>query len=92
MDQKDIEVNLIEVLKTIQTDSGYEEISIDGSTVPFADLEGFDSKVGPYCIGLLQKATGITIPDGKNIFVAKDGKSRLSVSQAAAEVSKLAGR
>lgn len=92
MVQKDIEARLIEVLKTIQSDSGYEEIPIDGSTVPFADLEGFDSKVGPYCIGLLQKATGITVPDGTNIFVAKDGRRRLSVSQAAAEVSKLAGR
>lgn len=92
MDQKDIEAKLIEVLKAIQSDSGYEEIPIDGSTVPFADLEGFDSKVGPYCIGLLQKATSITIPDGKNIFVAKDGRRRLSVSQAAAEVSKFAGK
>lgn len=91
MDQKDIEAKLIELLRTIQSESGYEEVPIDGSTVPFADLEGFDSKVGPYCIGLLQKATGITVPDGKNIFVAKDGRRRLSVSQAAADVSKLAG-
>lgn len=92
MDPGNVEAKLVEVLKSIQSDSGYEDVPIDGSTVPFADLEGFDSKVGPVCIGLLQKATGIKIPDGKNIFVAKDGKRRLSVREAAAEVSKLGGK
>jgi hypothetical protein len=92
MDPGTVEAHLIEVLKTIQSDSGYEEVSIDGSTVPFADLAGFDSKVGPYCIGLLQKITEIKIPDNKNIFISKDGKRRLSVREAAVEVSKLAGK
>lgn len=92
MDPGNIEAKLVEVLKGIQSDSGYEDVPINGSTVPFTDLQGFDSKVGPFCIGLLQRATGIKIPEGKNVFLAKDGKRRLSVREAAAEVAKLAGK
>ena len=90
MDAAFVRAKLIEVIETIQQDSGYDHVPIMGSTVPANDLSGFDSKIWPTAIGQLSKAAGVTIPYSKNIFVSSDGRQRLSIDQIVVEVCKLA--
>lgn len=90
MDPATVKTRLIEVLQSIQTDSGYPPVPIDGATCPLSDLEGFDSKMVPVAIAELSDATGISIPNEKNVFAAKNGRERFTVDQIVQEVCKLA--
>jgi hypothetical protein len=92
MDAAFVKAKLIEVIETIQRDSGYNHVPITGLTIPASDLPGFDSKIWPTAIGQLSKAIGITIPSNKNIFVAFNGRQRLSIDQIVGGVCKLAER
>lgn len=85
-----VKARLIEVLESIQHDSGYAGELITGSTCPLDDLEGFDTKISPVAIELLAQATGIPISNRNNIFVTSDGRQRLTIDQIAVGVSKLA--
>lgn len=89
MDEALVRDQLIEVLQTIQRESGYGEVPISRDTCPLNDLENFDSKIAPVATTLLATATGIPIPNRKNIFVSKGGRQRLSIDQIAEEVCKL---
>ncbi|MBE9095047.1 hypothetical protein [Tychonema sp. LEGE 07203] len=86
MNPKDVEVKLVEVLQEIQSDSGYDGSGIMRTTCPVNDLEGFDSKIWPVAIGMLASALNVNIPNNKNIFLSKDGKRRLTISESAAIV------
>lgn len=77
---------LIEVLRGIQSDSGFEDGVVTGSTCPLRDLEGFDSLVWPYSIGELADELGEEIPNDVNIFVSKDGRRKLTVEETARAV------
>jgi len=89
MDEGLIRDQLVGVLQTIQRESGYGEVPISRNTCPLDDLENFDSKIAPVAITLLTAATGIPIPNRKNIFVSKDGRQRLTIDQIVEEVCKL---
>jgi len=90
VDEALIRDQLVDVLQTIQRESGYGEIPISCDTCPLDDLEKFDTKIAPVAITLLAKATGIPIPNRKNIFVSKDGRQRLTIDQIVHGVCKLA--
>src|SRR5947209_1753205 len=90
MDEERVRVQLVEVLQTIQRESGYGEVSLAGDTCPLDDLEGFDSKIAPVAITLLTQATGISIPNRKNIFVGRDGRQHLTVDQIVHDVCNVA--
>jgi hypothetical protein len=81
---------LIEVLQEIQRNSGYECEGIVADTCPLQDLEGFDSKLWPVAIGMLEKNLGVKIPKKTNIYVSEDGTERLTIKQTAAVVCKIA--
>lgn len=89
MDETLVRDQLIDVLQTIQRESGYGEVQIGRNTCPLDDLEKFDTKIAPVAITLLANATGIPIPNRKNIFVSKDGRQRLTIDQIVEEVCKL---
>lgn len=81
MDPASVRATLTKVLETIQRDSGFSAVSITGSTCPAGDLEGFDSKIWPLAISQVATALGVSIPPQRNIFLASDGKRRLSVDE-----------
>jgi hypothetical protein len=89
MDTGSVRDALIGILSTIQSDSGYTPVPITGDTCPLNDLEGFDSKIWPVAITLLQSSIGITIPDNQNIFISANGRQRLTVDGIVGEVCKL---
>lgn len=86
MNPKDVEVKLVEVLQEIQSVSGYDGSGIMASTCPLHDLEGFDSMLWPVAIGMLASELNVNIPNNKNIFLSKDGKRQLTISESAAIV------
>ena len=90
MDPTSVKAKLIEILETIQCDQGYAPVPITGTTCPFNDLQGFDTKVSPVAVSYLASATGIAIPNGNNIFVSSHGQKKLTVDEIAVEVCKLA--
>ena len=84
-----VKENIIKVLKSIQSDSGYDSDSITDSTCPLRDLQGFDSKVWPYSIGELASELGVDIPDKANIYVSKDGRHKLTIAESAIRVCEI---
>jgi len=92
MKQNDVEVQLIEVLQSIQSDSGYNGSQIVGTTCPLSNLEGFDSLLWPVAIGMLATALDVNIPNDKNIFLSEDGKRPLTISESAAVVCEMVSR
>ena len=89
MDQNRIRTELISVLESIQCDSGYARVTITGSTCPLRDLEGFDSKIWPYAIGMLAKLLKVKIEDDKNIYLSPDGRRKLSIDESAKMIAEL---
>ena len=92
MNPKDVEVKLVEVLQEIQSDSGYDGSGIMGTTCPLNDLKGFDSMLWPVAIGMLATALEVKIPNNKNIFLSKDDKRQLTISESAAMVCEIVNK
>ncbi|APL96031.1 hypothetical protein EWH08_15945 [Sphingobium indicum] len=89
MDANIIKAKLIEVLRTVQTLSGEDCPTIDGSTKPAEALPKFTSKVWPVAAGMLGIALGKSIPCEANIFVDDDTKVPLAINQTVALVLKI---
>lgn len=87
-DESLVTAKLVEVLRTIQSNSGYDASVVTETTCPLEDLEGFDSKLWPVAISMLAKSLDVKIPNNKNIYVSDDGERRLTVSESAAVVCK----
>jgi hypothetical protein len=87
--QDEVTAKLIEVLQTIQSNSGYDATQIGPATCPLDDLEGFDSKLWPVAISMLAKSLDVEIPNNKNIYVSDDGTRRLTISESAAVVCQI---
>ncbi len=92
MNSELVKAKLIEVLREIQRDGGYEDADlIHDGIVPLDDLDGFDSPLALVSIKRLTRGLGITIPKGKNIF-REGGRSRgrkLSITEIAVVVANL---
>jgi len=84
-----MKVTLIEVLQEIQSDSGYQEVPISGSTCPVSDLQGFDSLLCIEAIGMLADKLNIEIPNSNNIFLSQDGKQWLTIDESVAVVCEI---
>lgn len=92
MNPEDVKLKLIEVLRSIQSDSGYDGKQIVGTTCPLNDLEGFDSTIWPVAVGMLAAALDVNIPNDKNIYLSEDGKRRLTINESAAVVCEIFSR
>jgi hypothetical protein len=91
MKEKDVQTNLISILQSIQSDSGYDVSLIQGNTCPLNDLEGFDSMLWPAAISMLSSTIGVNIPNCSNIFLSKDGNP-LTINESAAMVCEMISR
>ncbi|MGB3508457.1 MAG: hypothetical protein WBA93_04310 [Microcoleaceae cyanobacterium] len=89
MEQEEVENNLIEILQSIQSDSGYDAGNINGETRPFIDLEGFDSHIEVSAISTLSEKLPVNIPNDRHIFVSKDCQRLLSIKESAALVCEI---
>jgi hypothetical protein len=87
MNVEQVEAKLIEVLCSIQSDSGYPA-EIGSATCPI-ELEGFDSLIWPVSIGILASELGIDIPGGINIYLSEKENKPLTVRESAQVVWEL---
>ena len=90
MQATQVESAIRKVIGQIQVNSGLDCPELKGSTVPAVDVPDFDSKVWIAATTLLTAETGIEIPSSENIFVDKDTKAELNISQIASLVCKIA--
>lgn len=74
---------LIDVLKEIQARSGLPCPELDGSVIPPAVLEKFDSTVWPAATTLMARKLDVIIPPDVHIFGGEKGKPLLTIDQAA---------
>ncbi len=84
MNKKDAVGKVIEAIAKIQGDSGRPVTSIQSSTRPFRDVEGFDSYSGVEATLLLSEMLGQELPD--SVFIPKEGKQTLSVTEIAENI------
>ncbi|MGB7443423.1 MAG: acyl carrier protein [Coleofasciculaceae cyanobacterium] len=91
MNSEDVKEQLIEVLTEIQSDSGYKETQISGTTCPITDLEGFDSLLGVEAINMLSDKLGVEIPSSHihKICLSQDGKQWLTIDESVAVVCEI---
>lgn len=85
-----VQNTLVEVLQSIQADSGLECPTITSKTKPLEALPQFDSKIWPVAIGMLAAKLGITIADDVNIFRKDKTCIALTVDETVAMVVALA--
>lgn len=84
MNRKDATDKVIEAIAKIQEDSGRLATSIQSSTRPFRDVEGFDSHSGVEATLLLSEMLGQELPD--SVFIPKKGRQILSVTDIAENI------
>jgi hypothetical protein len=90
MTEDRVAAKLVQVLRTIQSNSGYDAEGICLTTCPLNDLKGFDSQLWPVAITMLADALDVTIPNNKNIYVSDDGRRRLTIAESAVVVCGIA--
>lgn len=90
MTREEVKDKLVNVLMTIQTNSGLPCPPLDGSLKPAEQLEKFNSKVWPAAIGMLAAELNYEVDDDINIFASKDGTVAYTIDEVADMVCKLA--
>lgn len=90
MNARLVQSTLVEVLQSIQADSGLECPPITGKTKPLEALPKFDSKIWPVAIGMLAAKLGISIADDVNIFCKDKTCIALTIDETVAMVVGLA--
>ena len=90
MTREEVKEKLVNVLTTIQANSGLPCPLLEGSLKPAEQLEKFDSKVWPAAIGMLSAELDYEIADDINIFASKDGTVAYTIDEVADMVCKLA--
>jgi acyl carrier protein len=73
---------LLDVLTSIQQNSGRDIASISGNTCPIGDLDGFDSLNGVEATVELADRLGVEI-SGTSVFVNESGTKALTVTEVA---------
>lgn len=89
MNPDDVHDHLITVLNQAQATVEGTPVPITGATCPLTDVPGLDTKTLPAVITMLAEATGLTIPNTRNIFVSPSGQP-LTVDQIATRVCSVA--
>jgi hypothetical protein len=81
----DICEKLVQVHRSVQRDSGYDDAeSVTASTCPLKDLKGFDSLLIPQLIRRVARELACPLKKGervRNFYV--DGRKKLSISEIA---------
>jgi hypothetical protein len=86
----EVKQKLVQVLTTIQTNSGLPCPALDGSLRPAEHLEKFNSKVWPAAIGMLSAELNFEIDDDVNIFSSRDGTVAYTIDEVTDLICKLA--
>jgi hypothetical protein len=89
MSPAEIKNAVSEVITEIQTNSGLDCPSLDGSIVPANDIPNFDSKVWLVATTMLASKIEVEIPDDENIFVGKESNKPLSLEEICQFVAKI---
>jgi hypothetical protein len=90
MTHDEVKQKLVQVLTTIQMNSGLPCPPLDGSLRPAEHLEKFNSMVWPAAIGILSAELNFEIDDDINIFLSKDGTAACTIDEVTDLVCKLA--
>jgi hypothetical protein len=81
MTPENVKVKLIEVFQEMQTDCGYQDQLITGTTCPLDDLGWFDSYLSLTAMAMLSTELNVDIPNDINIFLSEDGTQRLTINE-----------
>ena len=87
MEKQEIVRTVVQTVAQVQEVSGRASGSIDASTRPLRDVEGFDSLSGLEATVMLSESLGVDLPDNYNPFISKDGNRALSVREIADSLS-----
>lgn len=90
MNPDDVRDHLTAVLNQAQATVEGAPVPITGATCPLTDVPGLDTKTLPAVITMLAEATGLAIPNDKNIFISPSGQ-KLTVDQIVTKVCSIAG-
>jgi hypothetical protein len=72
---------IIEAISFVQEMSGEVKQEITDVTIPIQDLKGFDSQRGIETTIEIETRLNISLPDGLNLFVSKDGTRSLNLQE-----------
>ena len=81
MNREDIVRQVIEAVVQVQQASGRSVEGIGQDTLPFKDVEGFDSLSGIEATVLLSETLGQDLPD--SVFTPEEGNRMLSINEVA---------
>lgn len=91
MTSSDIVRAIVEVLGTVQVNSGRSQSIIDGNTCPIGDLDGFDSLNAVEATVELGDRLGLDIPC-TNAFINEKGTEARKVGEVADYICDLASK
>jgi len=91
MDVDQIRAAVINVLHSVQSQSGRDWVPITDGSKPIGALDGFDSLSGLEATVLLEEITGISF-GRENIFVSEKGDAALNVGEIVTSVIQIAAR
>ncbi len=86
MNAQKIKEELCKVIIEIQSISGLDCPTLDGTTTPANDVKEFTSIVWPIAISMLEEKIEIEIPDDENLFYDDDSKRALTIDQCVEKV------
>lgn len=89
MNPDDVRDHLIAVLNQARATVEGTPVPITGASCPLTDVPGLDTKTLPAVITMLAEATGLAIPNNRNIFASPSGQP-LTVDLIAAKVCSVA--
>jgi hypothetical protein len=88
VDNNTIKKALVAVLEEVQAAGGHELPSLDDTSKPIGDLDGFDSLLAVEATVLLEGKLGCKLADGTP-FISADGKKALKLSEIADRVAEM---
>jgi acyl carrier protein len=88
MDKTTIKKALAAVIEEVQTAGGHACPSLDDTTKPIGELEGFDSLLAVEATVLLEGKLGCKLADGTP-FISADGKKALKLSEIAERIASM---
>ena len=86
MEESAIQLALFEILKDVQTMSGYPCDNLTSRLVPINDLEGFDSLLSVEVTVLIEEKLNCELSTDESIFICSDGERPLCVEEIAKKV------
>ena len=91
MSLEHIQQAAIAVLREVQTLSGRAWTPLSLTSIPFRDLDGFDSLCSIEATVMLEEKLGVRDLNTVSVFVSEDGKHGLTIAETAQLIQKLTG-